>query len=47
MGREGPMSKGKQPRSSAKVPNNFLVYKDNFYVVSISWLRGSHLLKKA
>jgi len=27
MGREGPMSKGKQPRSSAKFPNYFLVYK--------------------
>jgi len=28
MGREGPVSKGKQPRPSAKVPNKFLVYKD-------------------
>ena len=28
MGREGPMSKGIQPSSLAKVLNIFLVYKD-------------------
>jgi len=47
MGREGPVSKGKQPRPSAKVLNKNLVYKDFLFFVLISWLRGSHLLKKA
>lgn len=30
MGREGPVSKGKQPRSSAKVPKIFFSVKASF-----------------
>jgi hypothetical protein len=42
------MSKGKQPRSKAKVSKYELSAKDfNHKDLRVSWPRSSHLLKKA